>query len=216
MARKKKQRPADPAEIARKAWEERLRLRNPAEWGVNRDAAALPANADVVHKVATRGNEAGTWRYDAVALFYARGAIRLIDLLAYRKLEEEVAIWLRMDGAGATNLNRVDCASRVSGITDEARDAAVRVAEILGKLLPAHSALLRGLCVPGGRVKWRQAAKAATGLLDAEAQGKAVKRAFRALADAYGMYEDQEGDRGIRTSHGGQISLGEMNARSAA
>lgn len=207
MARKKKHQPTDPAEIARRRAEER---RNPSKWGVNTDAASLPANAGIVHEPATRENNERAQRYDVFGLLLSRKRITELEEQAVRDLQALMATRMLISDPAKAGPHRVD------GGTKDATDAAIkagrRIDATLKRLKPLHAALLAALCDPFQRVNWKQVAKRVTGLVDAHALSRSVILAARELGE-----EGVSGAPGeARASHGGQISLGEMNARSAA
>lgn len=212
MARKKNRRnkPTDPAEIARLACEARKKAKNPENWGLNVEAAALPANAGIVHEAETRENEERAHRYDVFGLLASRKRITKLEEQTVRDLQDLMAIRMLISDPARAGGYRVDNGTKDA--TDAAIRAGRRIDATLKTLKPLNAALLAALCVPFGRVNWKQVAKRVTGLVDAHALSKSVVVACRDLAD-HGIVPAPSEAK----SPTGQISLGEMNgARDAA
>lgn len=207
MARKKNRRnkPTDPAEIARLASEQRRKLKNPANWGVNVEAAALPANADVVHEEDTRKNEARSHRYDIFRLLFTRQSITYGEFETVRELQAHMAAHVGMAGPAAAGSIRADGGGKDP--IDAARAARASVEAMLSPLGHIDQQILLAVCDPLAGSNWRRAVERVTGRIDAHTQGAYVVRACKALAK-----ENRKEPPGR-----GQISLGEMNsARDAA
>ena len=92
MARKRNPvRPADPMEIARRRAAERLREREPGNWGADAAALRLPANADVAVEALPGGRVVRAQRQDVFETFRARGSLSPAGYAAIRRLQDDIA-----------------------------------------------------------------------------------------------------------------------------
>lgn len=181
---KRRKKPTDPAEIARREAHNR---RNPATWGVNSDALNLPANADVVSEGATRKNETRSQRFDVFSRFYRDGSLARAGLEAVRRLQDDLSTLHRTDGASGSG---VIVPMKPDG--ELATVLAGQRIEAARKYTGAHSwAILMAICeapiVSGRQVDWRFAVESVSRERQPNAQGALVRAAAMNLADAYGM-----------------------------
>lgn len=209
MTRKtRKAKPTDPAEIARKAAEERARQRLPENWGVNKDSLALKTAETVHADFDGKGRASRAQRYDVFALLHTRGALPSDHLGHVRTFQQRLAERYRVAGGAAGELVKVDCPSRVSGVTDHALNALADLLDVGGRIAPRELRLLVAISLPtilrGEDVNWRAIVLEHTGEDRTECQAAAVRLACASLAEAYGA-----GNRGT-------TYIGEMNARAAA
>lgn len=195
MGKKTKPRkPFDPAEAARlRAERERLTRRDPAKWGVNREAALLAANSDIVHEAETRTKVARVARYDVFALMHSREGITSQGLVCVRRLQEQLAI--RHKTAGTVNMDRVDGGSAPGGLTDAQVEAGTQILDVVALTGVLTGNLLLALISPeiihGQRVNWRNVTQAITGEVYPHGQAAIVRAAVANLMEAYKVYDNQ-------------------------
>lgn len=192
MTKRRRRQPTDPAEIARrKAERERYTKNTPSEWGVNEEA--LASQEDVHSESATRTKVRRVQRFDVFRLLASRKSIEEADLANAERFQ--VAIALAYRASGSVSLDRVDCA----GATGELKwlEAADDVRSVLALLSPHDGKLLLALCIPdmvlGQRHDWKGIVRRERGLIDRDAQVRAVVGMCGALTAAY-----QEIDYGVR------------------
>jgi hypothetical protein len=195
MSKRRKTRPKDPAAIARLAYERRQKLKDPANWGPNREALALPANAEVAAGGGTRTRVEQIRRYDVFALFHARQGITPGQLAAVRRYQTDLAKAQGVAGAGETT----GAHATEQGVRAAQIDASRRVEAALGRLGPLSRAILERLSEPeivhGQRVSnWREPVGKIIGDDRHVPQSVALKRACGQLEEAY-----QEIDRAKRS-----------------
>lgn len=184
MPRRRKK-PTDPAEIARKVAEAR---RDPTKWGWNEEAFALPSAADVELDRASRQNEKRAQRFDIFARFYRDGSLERRGLEAVRRLQEDIAILHRTTGVSGTGITTPN---------DTERDLAMIVAgqriETVKRQTGGHSwAILMALCerdLNGEDREWWALVQAVTREAHRNAQAALVRAAAMNLADAYDSLE---------------------------
>lgn len=148
MARKK-HKPMDPAEIARKAY---LARRNPAEWGVNLPAMTLAQNAGVRSVDATREKVQRITRYDCFALLQSRGAIDEVHVGAVRRLMDLIEARFRLGSLNPTE--KVDGAAapdKRTGVTVASLQALADIEAVLTITGALSAKLLIALCEPAVR-----------------------------------------------------------------
>lgn len=186
MARRK-HRPTDPAEAARKA---ALARRNPALWGVNEQALSM--QPDISDTPESRGKTRRVFRYDCFA------TLSLPDghLTAVRRLEELIAIRYRVDGNTKTQ-GKVDSGGSADLVTAKSMDAGRQIDAITGFCeKPWMGSLIVSLLTPatvdGVRVNWHQVVRNRLGLIDRGQQSKAVKQACAGLYEAFTRWDDGE------------------------
>jgi len=186
MSKRKKSHPKDPAAIARLAYERRQKLKDPANWGPNREALGLPANAEVASGAATRTRVEQIRRYDVFALFHARQGISAGELTAVRRYQTDLAKAQGVAGAGETT----GAYATEQGVRAAQIDASRRVEAALGLLGPLSRAIMERLSEPevvhGQRVgNWREVVRAVIGDDRHTPQSAALKRACAQLEEAY-------------------------------
>jgi hypothetical protein len=186
MSKRKRSRPRDPVAIARLAYERRLKLKDPANWGPNREALALPSNVEVSGGAATRSRSEQIRRYDVFALFHARQGITRSQFDAVRRYQTDLAKAQGVAGAGETTGAHVT----EQGVRAAQIDASRRVEAALGRLGPLSRAILEHLSEPevvhGQRVSnWRERVGRIIGDHRHTPQAVALKRACDQLDEAY-------------------------------
>lgn len=104
-SRRKRNRPSDPAEIARRNKEREAYVRRtPGEWGVNSEAMSREQNANIAIEAETRKKTARIYRWDVFALLNSRGGLgptpdeSLARLNGVRRYEEALAVRMRLEG----------------------------------------------------------------------------------------------------------------------
>lgn len=189
---KRRNKPSDPAEIARRNYEQRI---NPRKWGTNDAALALPANGSVREEAETRTKTRRVHRYDGFALLLSRNAITEAQEAAVRRLEDLVAIHLRVDRASASD-ERVD-RSAFPGppISDDSIQAGDDIRDI-GAHVGGHSmklllAILEPQCRSGQPVNWRGAVQASTGEIYPHGQVALVRAACENLRMAWIAWDNR-------------------------
>jgi hypothetical protein len=149
---KKYKKPTDPAEAARRQRaldakrrgdvlaSERLARRDPSKWGVNSDANALAANADVDIRPGVGGKCARARRFDCY-----RTHNRLSDdqIFAIQRLELDMAIAHRCEGREGQGEFVDRSAAPTELITSRSMEAADRVAEALSRVGPGDRFVFR-------------------------------------------------------------------------
>jgi hypothetical protein len=190
MSRKRKAAgPADPMEIARRRAVERARAQDPANWGLDGEAMALPANADV-----EIGNDAAhravrARRRDVFDLLRARGGLSSRALSAIRRLQEDIACLHRTEMGGVNYAPRVDRSVDPQGFSEARRRAGARIESALALAGHASARVLAALCEPevvlGRAADWRAVVERETGETLADAQGAILRMACENLAGAY-------------------------------
>lgn len=194
MGKQRKRRgPTDPAEIARRAYEQRS---TPRLWGVNEEALNQPANANVKSTEATREKVRRVHRFDGFAILASRKAISEAQEAAVRRLEDLVAVRYRVDRARASD-ERVDGRSSgsVTPFTDEMREAGEDI-DALTRETGRHSmgvllAILEPQVQSGQPVNWRAKVQDATGEKYPHGQVALVRAACENLRLAWVDYDNR-------------------------
>lgn len=191
MSRRRHRKPSDPAEIARINAERR---RNPALWGVNEEALALAANADVVAEKATRKNEKRAQRFDVFARLHAtkdragNPELPRHALEAVRRLQEDMAILHRTTGGAGSGV-KVDFHPVMEDFARNRIAAGERISEVRLRCGPYSWRLLETLCqasaVEGRDMPWRSVVVQVYGEHHAHAQSALLKAAAHNLSEAY-------------------------------
>jgi len=194
MHRKRKPaRPSDPMVIARRRAEARAQARDPASWGVDREAVALPANAAIEAVADPRGRIGRARRRDVFDMFHDRGALSRGALEAVRRLQDDIAVLHRTHAGGGDLSPRVDVCRDPGDFTQRRLRAGWRVAAALELAGVASARLLRSLCEAdvalGRAASWREVAARETGETLADAQGATLRAACENLAGAYAMLD---------------------------
>lgn len=194
MARKKKYRPFDPAEAARKAYEQR---QNPRMWGPNEEAlTSLPQNEDVRSEAETRTKTRRITRFDCFALLRSRKALTADQDSAVRRLIELIEKRWRLEGVAPSE--RVDCLSGPGvPISDASLYALAEIEEILGRTGALSSRVLIALCEPqvtGGQPvnNWRKIVQSISGVTSEHGQVAVVVTAAENLREAF-IWHDRGG-----------------------
>jgi hypothetical protein len=189
MARRK-HRPTDPAEAARKRREQEAQTRrNPALWGVNEEALAM--QADISDTPENRGKTRRVFRFDCFETL----SLPDHDRAAVHRLETLIAVRFRVDGqanAGA----KVDSSGSAELVTSRSLAAGAQIDAIAGWMPNPSVSLLLALLTPqtveGVRVNWKATVTRLQGLTDRDLQSKAVKRAAADLTPAFARWDDGE------------------------
>ena len=192
MSRKRRgARPADPAEIARRRAAERAREQDAGAWGLDRQALAGAANADVEIAADTSGRLVRARRQDVFDLLRARGRLSAAALDAVRRLQDDIACLHRTHSGGVSYAPRVDRSVDPQAFSDARRRAGARIEAALARAGTVSGRLLAALCEPdvvlGRAADWRAVVERETGETLADAQGAILRMACENLAGAYGM-----------------------------
>jgi hypothetical protein len=198
MARKRNPvRPSDPMEIALRRAAERARERDPGQWGADRDALSLPANAQVRLATDSRGRVSRAFRQDVFETFRARGALSQAGYDAVRRLQDDIATLHRTQTSRADYTPKVDTSRVADTFADHRARAGERIDAALTLSGVASARLLTALCeadvVLGRSADWRAVVESAAGERLPDAQGALVRAACENLAGAYAAL-----DRGRR------------------
>jgi hypothetical protein len=194
MSRKRKTiGPATPMEIARRRAAERERDRDPASWGIAREALDLTAYVEVAITGEGRGGGLKARRQDVFALLHARGKLSQRAHEAVRRLQGDIAV-LHRTGLGVIDFTpRVDSSRKPEAFNDARRRAASRIEAALRLTGPASARLLAALCeadvVLGRAGDWRVVVQRETGERLADGQGAILRAACENLAGAYSMLD---------------------------
>jgi hypothetical protein len=184
-------------EIARRRAEERARARDPAAWGLDAQALALAANADVAVRADAAGRPARARRQDIFDLLSARGRLGAEAVNAVRRLQDDIACLHRTAMGGVDYSPRVDHSINPGGFAEARGRAGARIEAALALAGPASARLLRALCEPevvlGRTADWRAVVARETGETLADAQGAALRAACENLAGAYGIIDRGKG-----------------------
>ncbi len=190
MARKRNPvRPADPMEIARHRAAERLREREPGNWGADAAALRLPANADVAVDSLPGGRVIRAQRQDVFETFHARGSLSPAGYAAIRRLQDDIAVLHRTITSRIDYSPRVDRSRTADGVADYRLRAGERIEAAMTLTGAASARLLTALCEPdvihGRAADWRSVVAATAGERLPDAQGALIRAACENLAGAY-------------------------------
>jgi hypothetical protein len=185
MGRRRKTKPADPLALALR----RAAERDPANWGIDRDALALPANAEVEAKPeAGRGLRAR--RRDVFD--------RLVNgpaLAAVRRLQRDLAVAHALAGGVAAYAERIDRGPDGDPALDARLRAGDRARRAFAMSGMASARLLKAICegeaALGRPAEWRAVVERETGERLADAQGAVLRAACENLAAAYAVLDRQ-------------------------
>lgn len=185
---RRKFRGTDPSEAARRAYEQR---RNPALWGVNDEAMALPSNADVGSTDATREKTRRVQRFDVFATIklsdHQFNAVRRyqVDLAESYGVGDRDTAAEKVDGSGGSR----DLA------TARMMAAARRCDEVCELLSHADRRLLDDLSKPtwvqGKAINWKATVKRLRGLIDRDAAASCIKQLAENVRLAYAEIDGQ-------------------------
>ena len=190
MTRKRKTtRPADPVDIAHRRALERLRDRDPAQWGLPTKALALPANADIHCRSDIAGRVTRAKRQDVFDLLHKRGKLSPDALDAVRRLQDDIALLHRSVGGVGDLTPRVDRSRNSQGFSETRLKAGARIEAVLAFAGSASARLLTALCEPdvvlGRSADWRDIVRRETGEGLPDAQGALLRAAGENLAGGY-------------------------------
>ena len=190
MPRKRRPiRPADPMEIARRRAAERAQAQDPANWGADPVALALPANAEVVLAVRDGGRGVRIQRQDVFETFHARGSLSPAGYAAIRRLQDDIAVLHRTITSRIDYSPRVDRSRTADGVADYRLRAGERIEAAMAFTGAASARLLTALCEPdmvhGRAADWRSVVAATAGERLPDAQGALIRAACENLAGAY-------------------------------
>ncbi len=188
MSRHRRKPSAPRAMIARPAQPEGPT--EPAEWGVNSEALALAAHADVETVRGAGRRIVRARRIDVFERLLGRGSLTVRGVLALRRLQDDMTLWHR-DGLGVMNLAdaKAGVAPRPGAMAEVRLAAAARVRAALDLAGPASARLLAALCeagaATGADLDWRETVRLQTGERLADAQTAVLRAAVENLAGAY-------------------------------
>ena len=190
MSKKRKTaRPADPMEIARRRAFERIRDRDPAQWGLPAEALTLAAHRDVERRSDVAGRVTRARRQDVFDVLHTRGKLKLDALTAVRRLQEDIAVLHRSPGGVGDLTPRVDRSRTSHAFSDARLNAGARIDAVLAFAGSASAGLIAALCEPdvvlGRSVDWRAVVARQTGETLPDAQGALLRMACENLAGAY-------------------------------
>ncbi len=187
--RRKTARPADPLDIARRRALERVRDRDPAQWGLPTEALALPANADIQRRRDIAGRVTRAKRQDVFDLLHARGKLKPDALDAVRRLQDDIALLHRSVGGVGDLTPRVDRSRNSQTFSESRLKAGGRIEAVLAFAGSASARLLTALCEPdvvlGRTADWRDIVRRETGEGLPDAQGALLRAACENLAGGY-------------------------------
>jgi hypothetical protein len=167
---------------------ERERARDPANWGLDRQALRLPANTDVEARKDSGGRVTRARRQDVFDLFFARGRLSQAALDAVRRLQSDVATLHALAGGVSAYAERIDRSRCGDGPTDARLRAGRRIEAALALAGPANARLLLALCESdaalGRDADWRTLVERETGERLADAQSAILRAACNNLAEA--------------------------------
>lgn len=192
MSRKRKVgRPTDPMDIARRRADERARESEPAHWGLNGEALAGPANADVeIYGGGGATSLARARRLDVFDLLRSRGRLSTGAVDAVRRLQDDITCLHRTAMGGVSYEPRVDRSIDPQGFSDARRRAGARIQAVLALAGSVSARVLVALCEPdvvlGRAADWRNVVERETGETLPDAQGAILRMACENLAGAYG------------------------------
>ncbi|HEY1448242.1 MAG TPA: hypothetical protein VGF33_06870 [Caulobacteraceae bacterium] len=176
---------------------ERERARDPASWGLDRQALRLAVNADVEARVDPGGRVTRARRQDVFDLFFARGRLSQAALDAVRRLQGDVATLHAMAGGVGAYAERIDQTRRGDQSTDARHRAGRRIEAALALAGPANARLLLALCESdaalGRNANWRTLVERETGERLADAQGAILRAACDNLAEALAILHRRGG-----------------------
>ena len=189
--RRRRTRAADPLAIARRHAAEREKARDPANWGLDRDALGLAANTGVETRVDPAGRLMRARRQDVFDVFFNRGRLSQAALNAVRRLQADIALLHALAGGVAAYAERVDRSLADENLPDARHQAGRRVSAALSLAGPANARLLLAVCEAeaalGRTADWRALVERETGERLADAQGAILRAAGENLAGAFAI-----------------------------
>lgn len=191
--RRSRTRAADPLAIARLRAAEREKARDPSNWGLDREALRLAANAGVETRVDPVGRLMRARRQDVFDVFFTRGRLSQAALDAVRRLQADIALLHALAGGVAAYAERIDRPRADEYLPDARHQAGRRVSSALSLAGPANARLLLALCeadaVLGRAADWRALVERETGERLADAQGAILRAAGENLAGAFAILD---------------------------
>ncbi len=195
--RRTRTRASDPLAIARLRAAEREKARDPANWGLDRDALRLAANAGVETRPDPSGRLMRARRQDAFDVFFNRGRLSRAALDAVRRLQADIALLHALAGGVAAYAEHSDRSRAGETFTDARHQAGRRVSAALSLAGPASARLLLALCEAdaalGRGADWRALVERETGERLADAQGAILRAAGENLAGAFAILDRRGG-----------------------
>jgi hypothetical protein len=180
--RRKTRPPADPAEIARRAYETR---RNPAMWGANEDALKLENNRDVGSEAETRTRTRRIQRFDCFATLN----IGLPAFQAVRRYQHDLAEANGVGDGRDTLGEYVDGGGSREIVTARMMAATKRVFQLYAQLTAPDIILLKELSYPawvkGEQPNWHAVLKKERGVIDRGTQARIVRELSEAVREGY-------------------------------
>jgi hypothetical protein len=191
--RRSRIRAADPLAIARLRAAEREKARDPANWGLDREALRLAANTGVETRVDPAGRLMRARRQDVFDVFFTRGRLSQAALNAVRRLQADIALLHALAGGVGVYAERVDRSRADENLPDARNKAGRRVSAALSLAGPANARLLLALCEAdaalGRATDWRALVERETGERQADAQGAILRAAGENLAGAFAILD---------------------------
>jgi hypothetical protein len=191
--RRGRTRAADPLAVARLRAVEREKARDPANWGLDREALRLAVNAGVETRVDPAGRLTRASRQDVFDMFFTRGRLSQAALDAVRRLRADIALLHALAGGVAAYAERIDHSRADENLPDARHRAGRRVSAALSLAGPANARLLLALCEAdaalGRTTDWRTLVERETGERLADAQGAILRAAGENLAGAFAILD---------------------------
>jgi hypothetical protein len=185
--------PADPLAMARLRAAERTQSREPANWGLDREALLLPANAEIETRADAAGRTVRACRLDVFDLLFTRGRLSQGALDAVRRLQADLASLHAQAGGVAAYAERIDRGRSDCSLDERRLRAGRRIATVLARTGQASARLLAALCEAGAALgqggDWRDLVQRETGERLADAQGAVLRAACENLAEAYAILD---------------------------
>jgi hypothetical protein len=195
--RRTRTRASDPLAIARLRAAEREKARDPANWGFDRDALRLAANAGVETRLDPAGRFVRARRQDVFDVFFNRGRLSQAALDAVRRLRADIVLLHARAGGVAAYAERVDRSRPDENFPEARHRAGRRVSAALSLAGPASARLLLALCeaeaAVGQGADWRALVERETGERLADAQGAILRAAGENLAGAFAILDRRGG-----------------------
>ncbi len=199
MGRRRRAPPADPLAIARRRAVERAQTREPANWGLDREALRLPINAGIESRADAAGRTVRARRLDVFDVLFTRGRLSQAALDAVRRLQTDMASLHAQAGGVTTYAERIDRSRSDCGLDERRLRAGRRIAKVLGLTGQASARLLAALCEAGAALgqdgDWRDFVQRETGERLADAQSAVLRAACENLAEAYAILDRRGPDR---------------------
>lgn len=206
MGRRARGKPADPqAILLRRAQEraaQRLKDRDPGQWGVAGELVDLPTSADVEVHQDTRQRVIAAKRSDPFDLLHTAGGLDDGQHRAARRLFKDWSIRAGVRDHDTMPSGVIDVEHGMP-ITEAMLCAADRVDAALADVGRVNARILRALIEPivmqGLVIAWRGTVQRVTGETERHAQGAAVRLACEALRLFYGGGAEEQPEDGFRT-----------------